>query len=122
MAINTTLAAEQKVTETEAVAIDCLTAHLRSILLRPWLYTATPLEAVEVVKGIEFALQTLWHFPTTSDRHRYTWDIHGCCCPRHDNIRALGTGMCVIENRCWIHNPLKNVLLWEDLPDNLQRI
>lgn len=100
--INPALAKQQNLSEAEIAAFELVSCRLETFLLRPAMY-ANPEEAVAIVEGFEYVLQSLLGFPLSKDYHKYWKEIKGCTCPKDDNQIMFGTGMRYINSECCWH-------------------
>jgi hypothetical protein len=100
--INPELAKRQNLTVDEITSFEVVSSHLELFLLRPTMY-ANPEEAVAVVEGFEYVLQSLLKFPMSKDYHKYWKEVAGCTCPKLDNMDSFGTGMRYINSECCWH-------------------
>jgi len=100
--INPALAKQQNLSEAEIAAFELVSDRLSVFLRRPEMY-ASPEEAVAIVEGFEYVLQSLLKFPLSKDYHKYWKDIKGCTCPKMDNRDAYGTGIRYIRSDCCWH-------------------
>lgn len=89
MAINKTLADQQKLSEREIIAIEEIQRHLKAFLARPTMYVKEE-DAPDVVTAFELVLQCCWKFPLVKRFHRYQTDLKGCTCPVMDNRELIG--------------------------------
>jgi hypothetical protein len=100
--INPALAKQQNLSEAEIATFELVSRHLDVFLRRPEMY-ASPEEAVAIVQGFEYVLQSLLKFPMSKDYHKYWKEIKGCTCPKDDNQMMFGTGMRYINSECYWH-------------------
>jgi hypothetical protein len=100
--INPALAKQQSLSEAEISAFELVSDRLSVFLRRPEMY-ANPEEAVAIVEGFEYVLQSLLKFPMSKDYHKYWKEIAGCACPKDDNNVMFGTGLRYINSECCWH-------------------
>lgn len=104
--INMALANQQNMTETEIAAFELVSTQLEAFLRRPEMY-ASPDEAVAIVEGFEYVLQSLLKFPMGRSHHKYFCHIQGCDCPKYDNQDLFGTGKRYVNSNCKWHGDKK---------------
>ena len=100
--INPALAKQQNLSKAEIAAFELVSTQLEAFLRRPEMY-ANPEEAVAIVEGFEYVLQSLLKFPMSKDYHKYWKGIKGCTCPKIDNDGMFGTEMRYINSECYWH-------------------
>ena len=66
----------------------------------------TPIQVLEVVKCMEYTLQSLWRFPLSSNFHMHQFYIDGCLCPKLDNKERFGSGYFVYSMDCPFHSAM----------------
>jgi hypothetical protein len=60
-------------------------------------------EVPKLVRDIEFKLQSNWNFQQDETKHKYTFLIKGCICPKLDNLELFGQDSKYINTTCPYH-------------------
>lgn len=63
----------------------------------------TPLQVLELVKCMEYTMQSLWRFPLSDKHHMHQFYIEGCLCSKLDNQDRSGSGYFVYNMECKYH-------------------
>lgn len=103
--LNENLLIEQGVPPSAEDALVVLHTLLDDIKTNPDEY-GTPLQVLEVVKCMEYTLQSLWRFPLSSNHHMNQFYIDGCLCPKRDNKERFGSGYFVYNTECPFHGAM----------------
>ncbi len=103
--LNTNLLLKQGVPPSAEDALVVLHKLLDDIKTNPDEY-GTPLQVLEVVKCMEYTMQSLWRFPLSSKHHIHQFYIDGCLCSKLDNKDRIGTGYFVYNMQCPYHGAM----------------
>lgn len=79
--INMQLAQERNLSDEAVQALNTLHAMMNHTLTNPHFYD----DPVNVIKSLEYAMQSLWGFDLDEDYHIHWIRINGCTCPKMDN-------------------------------------
>lgn len=101
--LNTNLLMKQCVPPSAEDALVVLHTLLDDIKSNPDEY-GTPLQVLEVVKCMEYTMQSLWRFPLSSKHHIHQFYIKGCLCSKLDNQDRSGSGYFVYNMQCPLHS------------------
>lgn len=86
------------ITENDVEALDVLYKRLHAILNRPTFYVEEK-NAVELVRGLEIAIQHLWGFEFNPDMLYYEFKLKGCTCdPMKGSSMYRNFGNCPFHN------------------------
>lgn len=66
----------------------------------------TPLQVLELVKCMEYTMQSLWRFPLSSKHHIHQFYIEKCLCPKIDNWDRIGSGYFIYNKGCPYHGAM----------------
>lgn len=91
--INLALASQRGLSIYQVIAIDQVYQKLKQVLVRPD-HFGNEQQVVDIVKGFEYTLQSLWGFDLNKDHHRYWNEIEGCLCPQSNNAFRYINGDC----------------------------
>lgn len=103
--LNEKLLLDQGVPPSAEDALGVLHTLLDNIKSNPDEY-GTPLQVLEVVKCMEYTMQSLWRFPLSSKHHMNQFYIEGCLCPIMDNKDRTGSGCFVYNEKCPYHGAM----------------
>ncbi len=103
--LNPNLLLKQGVPPSAEDALVVLHTLLDNIKTNPTEY-GTPLQVLEVVKCMEYTMQSLWRFPLSSKHHMHQFYIEGCLCPKMDNKERFGSGYNVYNKECPYHGAM----------------
>lgn len=101
--VNLALALKQGLGSDKVVAIDVLHEIRDKFMSDPWLVSSRNSVVVDVIQGLDYALQALWGFKLDSDHHSSQHHINGCTCPKIDNDDLVGTKYRVRSQGCPFH-------------------
>lgn len=100
--LNNSLILKQSVPLAAEDALVVLHTLLDNIKSSPDEY-GSPLQVLELVKCMEYTMQSLWRFPLSSKHHMNQFYIEGCLCPKMDNKERFGSGYFVYNKQCPYH-------------------
>lgn len=100
--LNESLLLKQGVPLAAEDALVVLHELLDDIKTNPDEYGA-PLQVLEVVKCMEYTMQSLWRFPLSSKHHIHQFYLEGCTCGTMDNRERAGSGYFVYNEQCPFH-------------------
>lgn len=103
--LNQSLLEKQQVPPSAEDALVVLHTLLDDIKTNPDEY-GTPLQVLEVVKCMEYTLQSLWRFPLSSKHHMNQFYIEKCVCPKLDNKERFGSGYFIYNIQCPYHGAM----------------
>jgi hypothetical protein len=103
--LNEKLLLDQGVPQSAEDALVVLHTLLDNIKSNPDEY-GSPLQVLEVVKCMEYTMQSLWRFPLSSKHHIHQFYIEKCTCPKLDNRDRIGSGYFVYNKGCTYHGAM----------------
>jgi len=103
--LNPNLLLKQGVPQSAEDALVVLHTLLDDIKSNPDEY-GTPLQVLELVKCVEYTMQSLWRFPLSSKHHMNQFYIEGCLCPKMDNKERFGSGYFIYNIGCPYHGAM----------------
>jgi len=103
--LNPNLLIKQAVPLAAEDALVVLHTLLDDIKTNPEEY-GSPLQVLEVVKCMEYTMQSLWRFPLSSKHHIHQFEVEGCLCPVMDNKERTGSGYFVYNKECPFHGAM----------------
>lgn len=103
--LNPNLLIKQAVPPSAEDALVVLHTLLDDIKTNPDEY-GSPLQVLEVVKCMEYTMQSLWRFPLSSKHHIHQFYIEGCLCPKMDNKERFGSRYFVYNEQCPYHGAM----------------
>ena len=103
--LNEKLLLDQGVPQSAEDALVVLHSLLDAIKSNPDEY-GSPLQVLEVVKCMEYTMQSLWRFPLSSEHHIHQFYIEGCLCSKLDNKDRSGSGYFVYNMECKYHGAM----------------
>ena len=103
--LNENLLIKQAVPPSAEDALVVLHTLLDDIKTNPSEY-GSPLQVLELVKCMEYTMQSLWRFPLSSKHHMNQFYIEGCTCGTMDNRERAGSGYFVYNKGCPYHGEM----------------
>lgn len=110
---NVTFAKSRGMDKAQMDALETIYQKMAQIVARPRMHFLNPHDAVEAVRGLEYAMQILWGFSIDSSHHRFWYELDGCQCPKMDNAERMGSFCNIITLSCPYHGDSK-ANTWED--------